>query len=50
MIFADAVEQLLAKGFTPLMWQSILVPGATERNAALRERYLATRLGYEQLD
>ena len=50
MIFAEAVEQLLAMGVTPLMWQSILVPGATERNATLRKRYLITRLGYEPLD
>jgi uncharacterized phosphosugar-binding protein len=50
MIFAEAVEQLIARGLMPLMWQSILVPGATERNERLRERYLRDRAGYVSLD
>jgi uncharacterized phosphosugar-binding protein len=46
MIFAEAVEQLLARELMPLMWQSMLVPGATERNERLRTRYLCDRVGY----
>jgi uncharacterized phosphosugar-binding protein len=50
MIFAGAMDALLADGKLPLMWQSMLVPGATERNQTLRERYLRDRLGYLPLD
>jgi uncharacterized phosphosugar-binding protein len=49
MIFADATERLTAQGLMPLIWQSVLVPGATERNARLRERYVADRSGVMSL-
>lgn len=45
MVFADATERLNADGLMPLIWQSVLVPGATERNAIVRERYFADRQG-----
>jgi uncharacterized phosphosugar-binding protein len=50
MIFADATERLTARGLMPLIWQSVLVPGATERNARLRERYVAGRSGVMPLN
>jgi uncharacterized phosphosugar-binding protein len=46
MIFAEAVEQLQAHGLMPIMWQSMLVPGATARNEKLRRQYLDERVGY----
>jgi len=45
MILADASERLVNCRQMPLFWQSVLVPGATERNAKVRERYLADRRG-----
>ncbi|MCC6944449.1 MAG: hypothetical protein IT335_07715 [Thermomicrobiales bacterium] len=47
MIFAEAVDILTSQGLMPVMWQSMLVPGALERNAALRARYLQTGAGFE---
>jgi len=49
MIFAEAIDVMLARGVAPLMWQSMLVPGASERNQALRNRYLEDSIGFERL-
>jgi uncharacterized phosphosugar-binding protein len=46
MIFAEAIELLLTDEKTPIIWQSMLVPGAGERNDALRRAYRAERIGY----
>jgi uncharacterized phosphosugar-binding protein len=46
MIFAEAIERLLGEGKTPLIWQSMLVPGAQDRNERLRSAYRAGRIGY----
>ena len=45
MIFAEAVAQVLARGLTPTGWESMLVPGAAERNEGLRGRYQGDRVG-----
>ncbi len=50
MIFAEAVEMLASQGVTPKMWQSMLVPGAIERNTRLRTDYLRSSSGLEELD
>lgn len=50
MIFADASERLIDQGQMPLIWQSVLVPGATDRNARLRDQYFATGRGVQPLD
>jgi uncharacterized phosphosugar-binding protein len=49
MILAGATAQLVAEGKLPLVYQSILVPGAAERNAQAEERYQRTRRGYDRL-
>lgn len=46
MIFAEAVSLLEAAGRTPLVWQSNLLPGAIERNAAVHSGYERTRQGF----
>ena len=46
MIMAEAVERLVAAGTPPFVWQSNLIPGAPERNAALVAAYEQTRKGY----
>lgn len=48
MMFAEAVDILTAQGIVPAMWQSMLVPGASERNAQLREDYLRSGSGIVQ--
>jgi uncharacterized phosphosugar-binding protein len=47
MVFAEAVGLLLSRGLVPLMWQSNLIPGAQERNAAVRAHLDAAGVGYE---
>lgn len=49
MIFAEAVDILTSQGLVPAMWQSMLVPGADERNSQLREAYLRSGSGIEQV-
>lgn len=48
MMFAEAVDSLTSQGLVPAMWQSMLMPGAAERNARLREAYLRSSSGIEQ--
>lgn len=46
MMFAEAVDIMTGRGEVPLMWQSMLVPGAIERNEELRAEYHRTRVGF----
>lgn len=46
MVFAEAVGRLVERGLSPLMWQSNLIPGAHERNDAVRGELDATGVGY----
>jgi uncharacterized phosphosugar-binding protein len=49
MMLAEATHQLIVRGKLPLVYQSILVPGAVARNAAEQEAYLRTRSGYRTI-
>ena len=46
MVFGVAVERLVAAGTPPLVWQSIQLPGAAERNAPILAAYRQTGVGY----
>ncbi len=46
MTFAEAVKRLAEQGHSPLVWQSNLLAGSSERNAELHREYESTRLGY----
>jgi len=45
LVFADAVDRLLAEGKVPLVYQSNLQDGAPEANAARLDAYTRTRMG-----
>lgn len=49
MILAEALERLVLAGTPPLVWQSNLIPGAPERNAALMEVRNRTGKGYRDV-
>ena len=50
MILADALDRLVLAGTPPLVWQSNLIPGARERNAALLEVRERTGKGYRDMN
>ena len=50
LVFADAVDRLLAAGKVPLAYQSNLQEGAPEANAARLDAYTRTRMGYVASD
>jgi uncharacterized phosphosugar-binding protein len=47
MIFAEAVATLRVEGKAPLVWESNLLPGAIERNAAVAAQYERSRRGFD---
>jgi len=50
LVFADAVDRLLAAGKVPLAYQSNLQDGAPEANAARLDAYTRTHMGYVASD
>jgi uncharacterized phosphosugar-binding protein len=46
MIFSETIERVLASGKVPLVYQSLQLPCAVERNDRLVAEYGRTRLGY----
>ena len=47
MIFAAAIERMVARGTPPLVWQAMQLPGAMERNARALEQYRRTGIGVD---